>query len=252
MEIILPEYAKYVYEINYLRIKVSKILVYKAALQYHICKYIELDYMLKIGALEYKERIAENKVNKAKKMLYYIEEHGLNAEELKKIIEKEFEEEDKKILLLGESVNNAIDLSFRRIPTEKEIIELNSYYMEYIQDYSPDININNTKEEKELFKKIEEAYISANLNDMRKFNKIKSNKLYFDELDIYKIEKIRLESLYNKVNSEIIEIKNQFPYTEKLILQDENLFRRKKESINSNIQKYELEFKELEKKLRKL
>ena len=68
MELILPEYAKYIYEINYLRLKVARAIAHRDALKYHICKYIELDYILKIGALNYKQKIAENKVNKAKKM----------------------------------------------------------------------------------------------------------------------------------------------------------------------------------------
>ena len=54
MELILPEYAKYVYEINYLRLKVSRAIAHRDALKYHICKYIELDYMLKINKLNKK------------------------------------------------------------------------------------------------------------------------------------------------------------------------------------------------------
>ena len=57
--------------------------------------------------------------------------------------------------------------------------------------------------------------------------------------------------LKNKINAEIVEIKNNFPYTEKLELQDENLFRRRKETINSKIQVLEDELALLQKELKK-
>ena len=74
----------------------------------------------------------------------------------------------------------------------------------------------------------------------------------FDQrLEAYRKEKIRLQALLEKVNNEIVEIKNKFPYTEKIELQDENLFRRRKESINTKIQLLETELEELQKELKK-
>ena len=86
---------------------------------------------------------------------------------------------------------------------------------------------------------------------IKKFDNCKKQELFFDELDIYKQEKVRLEELKNKINAEIVEIKNNFPYTEKLELQDENLFRRRKETINSKIQELEGELALLQKELKK-
>jgi len=252
MELILPEYAKYVYEINYLRLKVAKTLAHRDALKYHICKYIELDYMLKVGALEYKEQVVENKVNKAKRMVYYLKEMKVKPEDLTDIIRKEFEESDKKILLMADAVNKAIDLSLEKIPTEDEIMELNAYYLMLVKDYSPEINPNNTVEENNLFEEIQNVYKTGNVNSIKKYEKCQKEGLFFDELEVYKKEKVRLEELLNNVNMEIVEIKNKFPYTEKIELQDENLFRRKKESINSKIKELEIEFEKLQNELKNL
>lgn len=252
MELILPEYAKYVYEINYLRLKVAKILTHRDALKYHICKYIGLDYMLKVGALEYKEQIVENKVNKAKRMVYYLKEMNVKPEDLTDIIRKEFEESDKKILLMADDVNKAIDLSLEKIPTEDEIMELNECYLMLVKDYSPEINLNNTAEENNLFEEIQNAYKTGSVSSIKKYEKCQKEGLFFDELEAYKKEKVRLKELLNKVSMEIIEIKNKFPYTEKIELQDENLFRRKKESINSKINELEIEFEELQNELKNL
>ena len=251
MEIILPEYAKYIYEINYLRIKVAKSLAHRDALKYHICKYIELDYMLKVGALEYKQMIIENKVEKAKRMLYYLKEINIHPQELSAIIKKEFEEQDKKIALMGEAVNDAIDMSLKKIPSEDEIIEINSQYLVLMKDYSPEINLNNTEAENNLYQEIVSTYKACNVKAMKKYEKLKKDELFFDELEAYRKEKIRLQALLEKVNNEIVEIKNKFPYTEKIELQDENLFRRRKESINTKIQLLETELEELQKELKK-
>lgn len=251
MELILPEYAKYIYEINFLRLTVAKSLAHRDALKYHICKYIELDYMLKIGALEYKQMVVENKLQKAKKMMYYLKEMNLKLEELPSLIKKEFEEEDKKVSLMAEAVNDAIDMSLKKIPSEDEVTELNSHYLVLIKDYSPEINLDNTEADNKLFNDISLAYRTGNLREIKKYDKLKKEELFFDELEGYRKEKVRLEELRNKVNAEIVEIKNKFPYTEKLELQDENLFRRKKETINIKIQELENELESLQKELKK-
>lgn len=252
MEIILPEYAKYIYEINFLRLKLAKSLAHKDALEYHICKYIELDYMLKVGALEYKQMILQNKVEKAKKMIYYLKDMNIKPEELTDLIKKEFEENDKKVALMGDAISDAIDLSLQRIPTEDEVMELNSYYLILMKDYSPIINLNNTEEDNKLFEEIVKAYKSGSVKAIKKYEKCQKEGLFFDELDAYKKEKVRLDELLNKVNGEIVDIKNRFPYTEKIELQDENLFRRRKETINSKIQELEIELDGLQKELKEL
>ena len=107
--------------------------------------------MLKVGALEYKQFLIENKVEKAKRMLHYLQDENAKPEDLPELIRKEFEEKDQKAKDMGESINNAIDMSLERIPTEDEITELNSYYLVLLRDYSPEINIKNSDEEKEMF-----------------------------------------------------------------------------------------------------
>ena len=151
---------------------------------------------------------------------------------------------------MGEAVNDAIDMSLKKIPSEDEIIEINSYYLVLMKDYSPEINLNNTDEENKLYQEIVSTYKACNVKAMKKYEKLKKDELFFDELEAYRKEKIRLQALLEKVNNEIVEIKNKFPYTEKIELQDENLFRRRKESINTKIQLLETELEELQKELK--
>ena len=251
MELVLPEYAKYVYEINCLRLSVAKVLGHRDALKYHICRYIELDYMLKVGALEYKQCLIENKVEKAKRMLYYLQDGNAKPEALPELIKKEFEEKDQKAVIMGDAINNAIDMSLEKIPTEEEITELNSHYLVLLRDYSPELNIKNGEEEKTLFEEIQKAYILCDLKAIKKYEKLKKDELFFYLFEEYKKEKIRLQELLSNTNKEIAKIKNTFPYTEKLSIQDENLFRRRKETINARTNELEDELKLLQNELRK-
>ena len=59
--------------------------------------------------------------------------------------------------------------------------------------------------------------------------------MLFDELEVYKKEKKRLIKLAQVINSENDYMKNMYPYAERTELLDENLLRRKKDSINKEI-----------------
>lgn len=252
MEIIHPEYVKYVYDVNRLRIKVAELITYRDSLKYHITKSLGIDYMLKIGALEYKLLQIRNSIKKDERIIEYLTQSKLSYYEIELCIKKEFLEDDCKLALMGEAVDKAIKDSQKKILSEKEIVEINFYYMPLVKDFSPEININISDEERLLFETIKEKYINGKINEIKKFQRFEKGELYFDELDKYKTEKIRLENLFIKVNSENINIKNIYPYTERIELSDENLFRRRKDRINKEIAQNLEILEELEKKIKKL
>lgn len=252
MELIHPEYVMYIYEVNNLRLKAAEKIVHRDALKYHICRYLALDYMLKIGALEYKLLDIRNKVLKNKRILELWEKNNISFDEIDRIIKKEFLENDCKVELMADSVQTAISNSNMHFLTKDEIVEINLYYITLVKDYSPEINSKSPKEEKLLFETIKDKYASGNIKEMKKLEKFEKQELFFDELEVYKFEKERLMTLIKELENQIVEIKNSFPYTERRELQDENLFRRKKDSINKQIIEAQLEFDELEKKIKKL
>lgn len=251
MELIHPEYVLYIYEVNNLRMKAAEKIAYRDALVYHIGRDLALDYMLKIGALEYKLLDIKNKVLKNKRILELLEEN-VPFSDVQKQIKKEFIENDCKVELMCEAVHKAIECSREHVLTEDEIIEINIFYIGLVRDFSPEINLKSSDQERMLFETIREKYVSGNIKELKKFEKFEKQELYFDELEGYKLEKKRLDNLIENIDREIIEIKNQFPFTEKLEIQDENIYRRKKASINSQIEENEELYKELEKKIRKL
>lgn len=251
MEIIHPEYVKYVYEVNKLRIKLAELITYRDSLKYHITRSLSIDYMLKIGVLEYKLLQIRNNVEKDKRIIELVTENNIPFDKTDSIIKKEFLEKDCKIALMNEAVEKAISDSNKKVLSEKEIIDLNVYYMPLVKDFSPEINPNLSDEERLLFETIKEKYVSGNILEMKKFERFEKSELYFDELDTYKLEKTRLTNLLQKVNDENSSIKNMYPYTERLELWDENLFRRRKDAINKEIIEQQIILDGLEKQINK-
>ena len=252
MELIDPEYLKYVYEVNKLRVKLAKLITYQDSLRYHIGKSLSIDYMLKIGNLEYELLRTQVEIEKNRRMLELAKNKNINLKEIETIVNKEFLEEDCKTTLMGEAVERAINDSQERILSEEELIEINSYYMPLVRDLCPKINRNLLDEEIILFDTIREKYISGNIEEMKKFQRFKKNELYFDELNVYKKERIRLMNLVTRISEENILIKDSYPYTEKQELLDENRLRRRKDAINREIEKQKILLKELEKEVNEL
>ena len=235
MEIIHPEYVKYVYEVNKLRLKLAELITYRDSLEYHITRSLSIDYMLKIGNLEYKLLQIQNSISKNERIIELIKVKNISFKEAVLIVKKEFLEQDCKIALMGEAVDRAISDSQRKILSKEELEELNLYYKPLVRDFSPEINISISDEQKLLFENIKEKYISGNISQMKKFKVFEKSELYFDELEVYKKEKKRLIKLAQVINSENDYMKNMYPYAERTELLDENLLRRKKDSINKEI-----------------
>ena len=208
--------------------------------------------MLKIGALEYKLLQIQNCIDKDERILNLINNKKITIDEAFFIVKKEFLECDCKIALMEEAVNRAIKDSQKKVLSEEEIIIINSYYKPLVRDFCPEINLKIPDEEKLLFEAIKDKYISGNITEIKKYEKFEKRELYFDELEGFKIEKRRLEKLIKRINDENISIKNMYPYTEKKVLLDENLYRRRKDALNKEIiEKKEL-LNDLEKQIDKL
>ena len=251
MEIIHPEYVKYVYEVNRLRIKLAELITYRDSLKYHITKSLNIDYMLKLGALECKLLKTKGNIEKDQRLIDLIKAENLSFEEANEVVKKEYLEQDYKIALMDETVEKAIKDSRTTVLSEKEIIEINSYYMPLVKDLSPEINPNNTIDEKDLFAAIRSKYINGNISEIKKFKRFEKSDLYFDELEVYKSEKPRLTELVEKVNSEINKIKSVYPYTKKVLVYDEILCRRRKDSLNKEIDENQAILDDLEKQIKK-
>lgn len=255
MVIVHPEYALLILEINSLRDDIASLLVEKDMLTEFVCKDIEIDYMLKIGALEYKLVVAQNNYQKNLKKLKIIEEKlaknlKINMDSIDKKIKSEFKDKTKAEEHLSKEIDYAVEMTSYDFFDYDFIEEMSVEYFKCQKLYNPIFDIEDSEEKNKTFKKIEKYYKKQDLKKLQKLAKnYDDDEVFQDEISNLKNLKDRYEKILRELKRQIRKIKNSFPYNQKTILQDENLCRRKKDSLNKEIIELNGKIKNIENKI---
>lgn len=243
MVVVSPEFAKLVAITNESKEKLCKLIVERESLVFHICKNLKVDYMLKVGSLEYNLMKIQNEVLKNKRLLELynqnIDELKNNKEETEEKINKkieieflEFKKIEKKQL---EDIDIAIDLSMTNLLEKEEIDELNELYFKLQMILNPALKLKSKIQDDELFNSVEKMYKKGNIRKLRKIAEEYVEEPVVDEMDNLEKLNSRYEILIRENQKVITKIKTSFPYNQKIMLEDENLYRRKKDSLNEKI-----------------
>lgn len=249
-----PKFAKMIYEINDLKTEAATKIVERDSLIYHVCKNLKIDYMLKIGSLEYKLFKVQNENLIIKRKIEIIKDEissgkEFDVENIDKKVKVEFSEFEKIEKNMLEDIDISIDLSMSEILDSEEIEKINTIYLELQKRYNPILNIHTKEEDFEMLKKIEKIYRVGNIKKLENILKETNQEMLID--DIENLEK--LQKRYNEIIKEnirmITKIKNTFPYNQKNLLENESLTRRKKNEINELIYFNENEINVLKKEL---
>lgn len=255
MVVVHPEYALLILEINGLKDEISDLIVERDTLIYYICKDVEIDYMLKIGALEYKRVVAENNYEKALRKLEIIEEKiaknaKVNIESIERKIKTEFKRQDKIESNMSEDIDFAIEMSALELFDYDMLEEMNIDYFKLQKLYNPLFDLEASEQNKKMYLKIEKYYQKGNYKKLHKLaEKYDENEIFQDEISNLKKLKQKYTEILRSIRREIRKLKNSFPYNQKIILEDENLCRRKKDNLNREIIEINLETKKIEKKI---
>ena len=86
MVVISPEFAKLVAITNESKEKLCKLIVERESLVFHVCKNLKIDYMLKVGSLEYNLMKIQNEVLRNKRL---VELYSQNKNELESTNDEE-------------------------------------------------------------------------------------------------------------------------------------------------------------------
>lgn len=255
MVVVHPEYALLILEVNDLKEQIANLIVERDMLINFYCKDIELDYILKIGALEYKLIIAENNYLKNLKKLEIIKQKQAKKQKVNIInIEKKINSEFKKQTKVEEGMSKSIDLAIEISATEPFdydlIEEMNVDYFKLQKKYNPIFATSNIDEMNKIFNKIEKYYKKCDFKKLHKLaESCDSEEIFQDEICNLKKIKENYTEILKDCKKQIRKIKNNFPYNQKMILEDENLYRRKKDSINRKITEINMQNKKIEKKI---
>ena len=256
MVIVHPEYAMLILEINDLKEQIANLIVEKDMLNEYICRDIEIDYMLKIGALEYKLMVAGNAYRKNLRKLEIIEEKlgnklPIHMTSINRKVNAEFKKKDEIVANLSHNIDLAIEVSSLESFDLDVMDEMNVDYFKLQKLYNPIFDLNLSEEKEKLYAKIEKYYKKGNYKKIHKLAEDYDEDYVFqDEISNLKLLKGKYTSLLKNIRKEVVKIKNTFPYNQKVILDDENLYRRKKDTLNREIAEVSVENKKLEKKIK--
>ena len=209
--IVFPDFEKLKNEVERMRTELSMLLLERDELQFVICKNIETEYMLKLGSIEYRAYEAQCLSLRLKR----------------------------KIELIQAKKNRQEKVIISAIEENKELKKL---YRKIVKALNPDINPDVSETQVNLFDNAVQAYKNGDLNTLRIISEMVGNsplpEQHKDALTQLNEEKERLQHLLKTIRDSIEQIKSEYPYTMKEIIEDEEQTEQKKKELENILSQY--------------
>lgn len=273
-------------EISYLKEILASKLFEEDHLLNFTCRDIETDYALKFGVYKYKINDYKLKIKKTKRTIELInrmiekqsvnqfnkEEKDLTGNQLKinrtkinkpKInmgeieshIANEFKKEDDELETETARVNIIIEEHKNNLDKKQDFKELNLIYRDCIKKIHPDLLLEATSYEENLFYNSKEAYEDRDVEELKSsHNLIKMHKINKVPQTIEELERLRdkLEINIELEDKEISKIVNSKPYTQQKFLLDTKKVNSYREGLVTSLLEVEKEYIKINKKLTEL
>ena len=245
--IVFPDFEKLKSEVEKKRTELSMLLLERDELQFVICKNIETEYMLKLGSIEYKAYEAQCAALRLKRKIDLIQAKKNRQEKIiisaiEETLDEEFAEYQKQLDEQIDKVNAAIKRSKAEVLSDEENKELKKLYRKIAKALHPDINPDVSEAQVQLFDNAVSAYKSGDLGTLRIISEMVGNnplpEQHKDAMTELVEERERLEGLLESIRESIENIKSEYPYTMKDILEDTKKTEQKKQELESVIEQY--------------
>ena len=245
--ILFPEFAQLKNEVEKLRTELSMLVLERDELLYVECKNTEMQYMLKLGALEYKVFESQCAVLRMKRKLELIQakrnrQEKIIMEKIEETLDDEFAQFQEQLKEQLGKMNEAIDRSHAQALSDEETKELKRLYRRVVKALHPDLNPNISEEKQQLFLRAASAYENGDLNTLRIIDETISDpqltEMKQDAIASLRQERNRLVALLDDIKERIVKIKSEYPYTVKEILQDEQQVEQCRNQLENLLKQY--------------
>lgn len=242
--IVFPEFITLKAEIEKLRTEISMLLLERDELRLVICKNIETAYMLALGSLEYKAFELHCEFLRLKRKIDLVQAKKNRQEKvvisaIEKILDEEFEEYQRQLDEQINKMNQALDHSKGRPLTDEETKEIKKTYRNIVKALHPDLHPDITPAQIQLFQNAVQAYEHGDLNSLRIISEMVAEPVIPEKsengLTILAKEKERLSKTIELIREQIAEIKSEYPYTMKDLVDDPEQIAKKKAELEETI-----------------
>lgn len=242
--VLFPEFITLKAEVEKLRTEISMLLLERDELRLVICKNIETAYMLALGSLEYKAFELHCEFLRLKRKIDLVQAKKNRQEKIvisaiEKILDEEFEEYQCQLDEQINKMNKALDHSKGRPLTEEETKEVKKTYRNIVKALHPDLHPDITPAQIQLFQNAVQAYENGDLNSLRIISEMVSEPVIPEKsengLTILAKEKERLSKTIELIREQITEIKSEYPYTMKDLVDDPEQIAKKKAELEETI-----------------
>lgn len=245
--ILFPDFQKLKDDVEKLRTELSMLMLERDELRFAICKNIEMEYMLKLGSLEYKAYETQCAAMRLKRKVELIQakknrQEKVNLNKINEILDEEFFEYQQKLNEQINKMNDAIKHSKLECLSEKDNKELKKLYRKIVKMLHPDINPEVSPAQVTMLDNAMNAYKNGDLATLRIIGEmVGEHQLPEKQQDVFtqlKEEKERLGKMLGSIKESIDKIKSEYPYCVKDILEDEQKVERKKAELEEILKQY--------------
>lgn len=245
--ILFPDFEKLKSEVERMRTELSMLLLERDELQFVICKNIETEYMLKLGSIEYKAYEAQCTVLRLKRKIELIQakknrQEKIIISDIEETLDIEFAEYQKQLDEQIDKMNDALKRSKAEFLSDEDNRELKKLYRKIVKSLHPDINSNVSEAQLQLFDNAVSAYKNGDLETLRIIGEMVGNnplpEQNKDAMTQLVEDRERLHGLLKSIRESIDNIKTEYPYTMKDIVEDTEKTEQKKQELESIIEQY--------------
>jgi hypothetical protein len=238
-------------EVEKLKDRLSQLIFEYDYLINQICPKIERQYVLEFGLFEYELYKLELKIDKLKRKIQLIQieinhENEVDLNKIDEILAREFEEYEKQLQAQVDEIKSLEDIKTKQL-SDEEFKKLKKLYKLLIKKLHPDLNPNQTFLEYNLFLSTVKHFENGDLKGLESISAILPEK---ETEEISEIDD--LKNLIGEYEKRICDVKKDYPYNKKGLLDDKDSGNEYKQMIIELIDDRKQKIKKLENKIDEL